>query len=534
MAFKKLNSDQALAYGAMVSGVKIVTSYPGSPSSGTVDLLIDLAKENSIYVEWSSNERVALEMAIGASIVGKRALVCVKSVGMNVMLDPMMALNLTPVKGGLVILLGDDPGGYGSQNEQDTRQLAPILEMPMLEPASPSEAYKMMVETFELSEKFETTVIIRETRSFTQKIEQVNISDEIHRRPEVEYKREPLRFVPVPKNVVEKHKNLHSCLEKLSDWADKSQFNQIERNGKKGIIAAGFVYQKLLEVLGNKGNQNLKLLKLGIIYPLPKKVIFEFLKDCEEILVLEENEPFVEAGIKTIAQEINWHGKILGKLSKHVNREGELFRWQITESLIQFHPELVLKQEYYKQNEKEEIPKKEGYCGNCRYDEVLDLLEEAAEKMNLKLLVVGDPGCLVTVAERIDAKYSIGSAVAVAGGMSKTGVKEKPVALIGDSGFFHSTLPAICNAIHNKSNILMIVLDNESTQTSGGQPHPGISKNALREKAPKLSIQKISEACGINYIKSVSLDDSRSEIEKQFIIALSQQELAMLIVKIPS
>ena len=364
MTLKTLNSDQALAYGALVSGVRMLTSYPGSPSSGTVDVLIELAKENNIYVEWSSNERVALEMAIGASIVGKRALVCVKSVGMNVMLDPMMALNLTPVKAGLVILLGDDPGGYGSQNEQDTRQLVPMLEMPMMEPASPFEAYEMMVEAFEISEKYNTTVIIRETRSFTQQTEKVEISNEIYRQHRVEYKREHLRFVPVPKNVVEKHKILHQTLEALTDWADESPFNEIQGNGKKGIVTAGFVFTKLLDVLIDKKNPSLKLLKLGVLYPLPKNVISNFLKDCEEILVLEENEPFIEASLKAVAQEINWSGKIYGKLSKHVSREGELFRWQITESLKQFYSEIPLKKNYINQNKRKKFLKKKVFVGN--------------------------------------------------------------------------------------------------------------------------------------------------------------------------
>ena len=171
-----LNGDQAMAYGALASGVKLVASYPGSPSSGTVETLIELAKDHDIYVEWSSNEKVAIEMGIGASIAGRRALVCAKSVGMNLMIDPLMALNLTPVKGGLVILLGDDPGAYGSQNDQDTRPLALMLEMPMMEPASPAEGYDMMQEAFAVSEEFNTAVIIRETRSFTQQIESVSLS----------------------------------------------------------------------------------------------------------------------------------------------------------------------------------------------------------------------------------------------------------------------------------------------------------------------------------------------------------------------
>jgi len=170
-----------------------------------VEALIDLAKSHNIYVEWSSNEKVAMEMGIGASIAGRRALTCVKSVGMNAMIDPLMALNLTPVNGGLVILLGDDPGGYGSQNDQDSRPLATLLEMPMMEPATPAEGYAMMQEAFRISEQYRTAVIIRETRSFSQQEESVPVSEEPYPEANIGIVREPYRFVPVPKNAVEKH-----------------------------------------------------------------------------------------------------------------------------------------------------------------------------------------------------------------------------------------------------------------------------------------------------------------------------------------
>src|SRR5271165_1852166 len=166
MPLQPMTSAQSLAHAALASGVALVTSYPGSPSSETVEVLIDLARTHGFHVEWSSNEKVAMEIGIGASIAGRRALVCTKSVGMNVMVDPLMALNLTPVHGGLVILLGDDPGGYGSQNDQDTRLLAPLLEMPWLEPSTPAEGFAMMQAAFALAEQFHTPVIIRETRSF--------------------------------------------------------------------------------------------------------------------------------------------------------------------------------------------------------------------------------------------------------------------------------------------------------------------------------------------------------------------------------
>ena len=207
-----LNGDEAMAHGALASGVSVVTSYPGSPSSGTVAVLSGLADQHGQYVEWSSNEKVALELGIGASIAGRRALVCTKSVGMNAMLDPLMALNLTPVHGGLVILLGDDPGGYGSQNDQDTRPLAALLELPLIEPSGPAEGYALIQAAFEASERLRLPVIIRVTRSFTQQAERVELPDGPFSRVDLGPVREPWRFVPVPRNVVAKHRALHERL----------------------------------------------------------------------------------------------------------------------------------------------------------------------------------------------------------------------------------------------------------------------------------------------------------------------------------
>src|SRR4051812_18054773 len=190
-----LNGDEAMAHGALAAGVSVVTSYPGSPSSGTVEVLAGLADRHGLYVEWSSNEKVALELGIGASIAGRRALVCAKSVGMNAMLDPLMTLCLTPVHGGLVILLGDDPGGYGSQNDQDTRPVASMLEMPLLEPATPAEGYAMMMASFDASEQLQMPVIIRVTRSFTQQKERIDIPEGPFPQVDRGLAREPWRFV---------------------------------------------------------------------------------------------------------------------------------------------------------------------------------------------------------------------------------------------------------------------------------------------------------------------------------------------------
>ncbi len=529
-----LNGDQALAFGALDSRVKLVTSYPGSPSSGTVESLLEQIKQQDLYVEWSCNEKVAMEMGIGASIAGRRALVCTKSVGLNAMIDPLMALNLTPVHGGLVILLGDDPGGYGSQNDQDSRPLASFLEIPMLEPSSPLEGYAMMREAFKISELYKTPIIIRHTRSFTKQKDPVQISEEDYQDINHGFIKESFRFVPVPKNAVEKHRDLHKRLEKFGKWSESCSYNRSYGFGKKGIIGTGFAFQKLQDVLGSSPPKELRLLKLGVLYPLPKTIISNFLQECQKVLIVEENEPYIEIQMKAIAHDSGCVTKISGKLDKFIHREGELYRWQIYEALLNFFPEIELKRNYSRDNEKDEQPEKKNFCAYCGYSEILDRLEAAAESLGQKTVLVGDPGCLVTVADRLDAKYAIGSAIGVADGLYKAGVDKKVIALFGDSSFFHSSLPAICNVVHNRSQILMVVLDNAATAASGFQPHPGVGRDAMGRKAPFLDIEQIARACGVKHFYSFDPKNSSIDLYKIFQKALACRELCLVRVKIES
>jgi len=528
---QSLNGDQAMAYGALASGVKLVASYPGSPGTGTVETLIELAGNGGMYIEWSSNEKVAIEMGIGASIAGERALVCVKGVGMNLMVDPLMALNLTPVKGGLVILLGDDPGAYGSQNDQDTRPLALMLEMPVLEPASPAEGYAMMKEAFVASEKYQTPSIIRETRSFTQMVESVSIEIDPPPLGYQGFEREPWRFVPVPKNAVQKHKELHARFEQLGNWVDNLPFNQSMGTGKRGILAAGFAYRKLMDVIGSGERNDLRILKLGVHYPLPQKIIADFLSACDEILILEENEPFAEVQLKALAFDLGSKVEIYGKGSGHVSREGELYRWQIQQSLSEFLPDFKTVRSYLQENEAQELPKKENFCAGAGYGDVLDALEEAAKNLGQELILVGDPGCLVTVAERLDAKYAMGSAIGVADGLSKAGIKQRAVALFGDSAFFHTSLPALCNVVHNRSDILMVVLDNQSTASTGYQTNPSSTEDALGQDAPALNIEQIVRACGVPKVHFIRFGEGQTKQVGIFQKVLQVRELALVIVQ---
>ncbi|MGB7296150.1 MAG: thiamine pyrophosphate-dependent enzyme [Candidatus Aminicenantales bacterium] len=299
-------------------------------------------------------------------------------------------------------------------------------------------------------------------------------------------------------------------------------------------MGVGFAYKKLLDVIGGESPEGFRLFKLGILNPLPRNVIANFLSECQEILVIEEIEPFVEAQLKSIAYDNACTAKIFGKQSQHLSREGELFRWQIQGALKEFIPEFVPKHNYTHEKEPEERPEKEDHCDGCQYDLILDKLEEAAESVGQKPALVGDPGCLVTVAGRLDAKYAIGSAVGVADGLSKAGIDERAVAIFGDSAFFHTALPAICNAVHNRSNILLVVLDNKATATSGFQPHPGVPKDAMGQIAPACDIARIAHACGVKKVHTVGPHDLDSRLKDVFTEALSQNEIALLIVQIES
>ncbi len=533
MPLQSLTSAQALAHGALVSGVKVVASYPGSPSSETVEVLIELAGRHGLHVEWSSNEKVAMEIGIGASIAGRRALVCTKSVGMNVMIDPLMALNLTPVHGGLVILLGDDPGGYGSQNDQDTRALAPMLEMPWMEPATPAEGFAMMKAAFDLSEQFRTAVIVRITRSFIQRVESVDIPEGPFPQPDLGLVREPWRFVPVPRNVVEKHRALHDRLAIIEGWAGDAPFNRIDGQGDRGIIAAGFAHRKLLDVLGEGLRENVRLLKLGVLFPLPRDLVARFLAGCREVLILEENEPFLETQVKAVAHDSGSDARILGKQTGHTHREGELFRWQIQRALERFLPGFVPARTYLETDEAAERPPRENYCAGCRFGAIVDALKDVAARLGQDPVLVGDPGCLAAVGDRLDAKYALGSAVGVAEGLSRAGIRERAVALFGDSSFFHTTLPAIVNAVYHGSDILMVILDNGATVTSGFQPNPGVPRDALGRPAPALDIERIARAIGVEFVRDVGPDDLDSRLPEVFHEGLTHSGLALIVVRTP-
>lgn len=529
MNTQTLNGDFAFAHGALEAGVRVVSSYPGSPSSGTVKAVLDLTDKDDVHVEWSTNEKVAFEVGIGASLAGRRSLVCVKSVGMNVLVDPLMTINLCGVNGGLVILLGDDPGAYGSQNDQDTRSIALYSELPLLEPSTPSEAKSLMVEAFEFSERFGTAVIVRLTRSFSQQEEVVELAGR-RKAPALGLKREPYRWLTFPGNAVEMHARLHDKTATLKSWADESSRNRVTGAGRRGIIAAGFSAAKLRDVIGDS-QPNLQVLELVTLFPLPENRIAEFVRSCEEVLVVEENTPFVELQTRALLQSTEISVPLHGKRDGYLPAQGELFRWQIQNALQQFLPDFTPAHSYLAENESDERPVRHDHCAGCPFPEVIDILQRVAGELGQDPLLVGDPGCLVKAADRLYTKHAIGSAIAVAQGLVHAEAPERAIALLGDSAFYHTSIPALLNAVIQRTPILMVILDNSGAVTTGSQPTPQNGRDSRGESSPVVRIEDVARACGVRKIRSVSQEDGNEILEEVFREALVWDEPGLVVVE---
>jgi indolepyruvate ferredoxin oxidoreductase, alpha subunit len=499
MTEQHVNGEESLALGAQDENIDIATGYPGSPGGGIISLLMAMSLDGAI-VNWSANEKIAIEKGIGAAINDRKALVCVKSVGLNAMLDPLTVVNITPLTGALVIIVGDDPGAYGSQNDQDSRNLAPFLQLPWLEPDNPQNGYDLLRLAFEISHNYALPVFLRITRSYALQKQGV-----IKRNPTLlipPYNFDEVispRFVPVPSNAVAKQHELDLRITAYED--DLSGFSvhqQYGENSNSGLIVCGHLIEKLLQVADlPELVKHFNLLFLHAIFPLPGKVIQEFLSGLKSVLVMEENTPMISQQLKVVAA--NHHINVEWEEFTH---PGEIFRWEISHRIKQEFPGLVVNENYTENYSEKPVLK--SNCSSSRYDEVLTILDTCAEKLGKKVNYYGDPGCLVSVNDRLQAKYAMGGSVSTVFGANLADPSILNIAFIGDSGFFHSAIPAIIDAVHHQANIAMILLNNNAALTTGGQLHPGSISGADNG----INYRKLLGACGIKNYAKLNLDQS--------------------------
>lgn len=528
-----IDGERALAWGAVEAGVGVVTGYPGSPGTNTFNAMAEMAKDYGHHAEWCINERIALDMAAGASQGGKRTLVCLKSVGMNVALDTLMVLNMTGVHAGLVIVMGDDPGAWGSQNEQDTRTLGPLAELPMLEPSTPGEGREMMKWAFDYSEHLQAIVILRLTRSYSVSTEARSGFHPPAERPTREPDRQPMSWISALRTTEGNHAKLHAKIARATAQFNDLPFNRIDGAGKKGVIAAGMVHAKLRDALEGADTADLSILKLSALYPLPKQLIADFLAQCDEVLVFEEVDPYIEDNIKAIGYDAGFTPPIFGKRTGHIPGVGELFRWQMQNALAAYVPGFSPRTRYTEENWEREKPFRKNHCAGCPFPEIISALRDEAQRLGQNPFISADPGCVVMAAPMLDTKLSMGSAIGVACGLGKTDIAERAIAICGDSAFYHSGINVLVHARATGATPIVMVLDNGGSLTTGGQTTPDTGVHIEGEAGPQVAMRDLALACGVSQVREVQAEDTDARMRAVFRDALCDPTLNLVIVRKP-
>jgi indolepyruvate ferredoxin oxidoreductase, alpha subunit len=474
-----LSGDEAIARGAFEAGVRVAAAYPGTPST---EILEALSACPNVYAEWAPNEKVAMEVAIGASFAGARALVSMKHVGLNVASDPLMTVAYTGVRGGLVVISADDPGMFSSQNEQDNRHYARLAKIPMLEPSDSQEAKDFVIAAYQLSEEFDTPVLVRITTRIAH-TKTLVVLDKREEHPPSGFIKEPAKLVMVPAHARARHVVVEERMQKLAQWAEKSPLNRIEKGSTKiGIIASGCAYQYAKEA-----RPRASFLKLGMTNPLPVALIRKFARTVEKLYVVEELDPFLEEQIRALGIKLAHvpAGPRLGELS--------------TAKVAKF---LGVRVKDTKPAATDLPPRPPALCPGCGHRAVLAVLRR------LRVAVSGDIGCYTLGVQpplqTMDTCVCMGASIGVAHGAAKaTGQSDKMVAVIGDSTFVHSGITGLANMVYNQGAGLTIILDNETTAMTGHQDHPATGRTAQKEPTYRLDLEQLVRALGVPHVAVV-------------------------------
>ena len=502
-----LSGSESIARAVKDAGSRLVASYPGGPITGIVESLIDHAGEEDLYVEWSSCEKVAFELALGCSLGGRRSVMVAKHVGINHILDPLMTANLTGIGGGMVILAGDDPGAYGSQNEQDSRPLGAYAEIPVLEPATPGQGYCMTRQAFRLSETYRLPVMVRFVADYAS--DRTDVSTE-PRSSETRagFNRE-MRWKALPAEVVNDHAALHNKLkqiEALFDHPSYHSFNTQNGDGPIGIVAAGYMAARLRRC---ELPAHISVFELGTVFPLPEKQIIAFLNGVEKAYILEEVEPFVENSIRSLAQQQGLQKEIMGKTDGVVPWEGDFHQEKVLRFLEDhldiFVPPIAEPIRTY--------PSRRPFGIGCPYTPFFTTLQQMTANEEIpKPIVVGETGCLVRLInppfEMLDVKYSMGSSIGIACGLARSGITDKILAVTGDSAFLHTGLNGLVNAAHHQHDIIVVVMDNETIAMTGFQTPASAAATAMGKQVEPIFVEKVAEALRIFQVDIVDAFDN--------------------------
>jgi len=506
-----LMGNNAIARGAVEAGVKVVAGYPGTPSSEILSTIARDAKKYGMHVEWSTNEKVAYEVAYGAALSGVRALMTTKHLGVNVLSDALLVSAYTGVNGGLVIVTADDIHPFSSQNAEDTRYYAKISKIPCIEPSNVQEAKDMIIEAFELSEELQLPVLFRVTDRICHAKSDVVLGEIKQNEAKASFTKEDSRYVMIAPNARKRVGWLNKQIDKAASLSENFPENNAvySKSATLGAIASGVPYEHTKEALDVLGlTDRVSVLKLTFTYPLPKQKIAEFLRRNRHVLMAEEIEPIIETEVNSIAHQLGLDIVVHGRLDGYVPREHELTPERIGESIARI---LSLDDPNVKVpsfKAPEVIRRIPNLCAGCPHAASYYALKIARRKMGGGGAVTGDRGCYNQGTNpplsAIDTCVCMGASISMASGLSLAGVEGPIVAVIGDSTFLHNGVQPLINAVHNKADITVMILDNGWTGMTGHQPNPNTGINVLGEPAPKVSIEQLVEACGVEHLQLVS------------------------------
>ena len=509
MAEKKIMlGNEAIARGAYEAGVKVSAAYPGTPST---EISENIVKYDEIYAEWSPNEKVAMEVAIGASISGVRAMASMKHVGVNVASDPLYTASYTGVGGGLVLVAADDPGLYSSQNEQDTRCVARAAQVPVLEPSDSQEAKDFIKFAFEVSEKYDTPVILRTTTRLSHSQGTVTLMDR-EEQQDKPYERNISKYVMMPGMAKNRHLYVEKRMEAMAEDGSVFPVNKVEYNDTSiGFITSGIPYQYVKEVFPEAS-----VLKLGMVHPLPRKMIEEFASKVEKLYIFEELEPVIEEQVKS------WGIPATGK--EIFTRQGEYSANMLRRALLGEET----------QQQPAQVPARPPIlCPGCPHRSVFTVLKK------LKIHAAGDIGCYtlgaVAPLSVIDTTICMGASISSLHGMEKAKGKDyikNWVAVIGDSTFMHTGINSLMNTVYNQGTGTVIIVDNSTTGMTGHQDHAATGKTLKGETVPAINICQFCKAIGIEHVVEVNAFDLPL-LEKVLKEETARDEVSVIIAKSP-
>ena len=511
MAEKKiLLGNEAIARGAYEAGVKVASAYPGTPST---EISESLAKYDEVYAEWAPNEKVATEVAIGASIAGVRSMCAMKHVGVNVAADPLYTAAYTGVRGGMVLVAADDPGMYSSQNEQDSRMVARAAMVPVLEPSDSAEAKEFMKYAYELSETYDTPMMLRTTTrlSHSQGVVELCPREE---REDIAYERDPAKFVMMPGNAIKRHLVVEARMKKMAEDACHFSINRVEYKDRSvGFITSGIPYQYVKEAMPNAS-----VLKLGLVHPLPRKLIEEFASNVDRLYIVEELEPVIEEQVKS------WG------ISKAVGKEIFTVQGEYSANMIR---EKVLGEKNEVDTPAQVPARPPILCPGCPHRSVYTVLNK------LKIHGAGDIGCYtlgaVAPLSVIDTTICMGASISTLHGMEKAKGKEyikNWVAVIGDSTFMHTGINSLMNMVYNQSSGTVLILDNSTTGMTGHQDHAATGKTLKGQVVPAINIYQLCRSLGIEHVYEVDAFD-QEELTKIIRQETKRDAVSVIITKAP-